>query len=91
VTIWQDRELDQSTADALAIVTLYTSGSTTDLALAAAVADELASAPGGTARLVGGLVSVAAVLLALREWDTDAPPEESLRTLGSIVGSALVC
>jgi hypothetical protein len=90
VTVWQDRELDQSTADALAIVTLYTSGGQTDLALAAALADELTAAQGGTARLVGGLVSVAAVLLALREWDTDVPPQESLATLGSIVASALV-
>ena len=80
--------LDAATAEALAVVTLYTSGRPADAELAARELDELVTDRQLSARMTGGLVAACAALLALHEYRTGTPPEEALRELGRLVAQA---
>jgi hypothetical protein len=85
MTGWRLPELDDAAADALAVLTLYVGGRPDDTGLAADLLDQLAAAPDGTERLVGGFVSVAGALLVLLEHRGGVPPAEALDHVGRLV------
>ena len=58
MTTWRSPDLDQASAEALCIVSLYSTGREVDSVLAAALLDEFTSTPDDVARIIGGLVSV---------------------------------
>jgi hypothetical protein len=89
MTTWRKPELDESAADAVAVLALYITGSPSDAALAAKLLDELTALPDGVARTIGGLTSVCAALLALHEFDNGVAPEEHLRRAALVVRQAL--
>jgi hypothetical protein len=81
-------ELDAAAADALAVVTLFTSGKLQDAHMAGRLVDELMADPGGDGRLARGLSSVCAGLLALLDLYGRVPPESALRELGRVIAQA---
>jgi hypothetical protein len=87
---WRTPELDEAASQALALVTLYATGTGTDAALAHRLLDQFAAGPDGLPAVVGGLVSICASLLVLLEFDTGVPPETSLRRVGQLVAQASV-
>jgi hypothetical protein len=78
---------DDAAADALAVLTLLTTGHPDDTALAATVLNMVAP-PGEDHRLVMGMSSVCAGLLALLEFYGHLRPSDALRELGRIVAEA---
>ena len=85
---WSTPQLDESAADAVAVLALYVTGLPSDAALAAALLDELTCVPNGVARTIGGLASVCATLLALHEFDTGVAPEHQLQRAALAVNQA---
>jgi len=81
-------ELDSAAAEALAVVTLYASGRAADAELASRLLDQVAIDRQGAARVIGGLVSTCAALLALHEYQTGVQPHEALREVGRLVAQA---
>jgi hypothetical protein len=90
VTTWRAPDLDEASAEALAIVNLYSTGREADSALAAQLLDEYTGTPDDTARIIGGLVSVSAALLILHEYETATAPAASLRAVGQLIASSMV-
>jgi hypothetical protein len=82
---WRVPELDRAAADALAVLTLYVNGRPEDIALAGELLDELTAPPDGVERVIGGLVSVSAALLALLQHHGAVSPADGLDHLGRIV------
>ena len=70
-------------ADALAVVTLYASGRPGDPDRAEALLDELTAQ--NSAGVVGGLVSVAAALLVVLEFEASISPADALARLGELI------
>ena len=85
---WPRPALDSATADALAVVTLYASGSDPDAALAGRLLDELAAEGDGATRVIGGLVSVCSALLVLLEYQGGPPPDLALHQVGRLITQA---
>lgn len=85
---WRTPELDDAASQALALVTLYASGTEKDATLAAHLLDQFIDERDGVAAVVGGLVSVCSSLLVLLEFDTAAPAEASLARVGKLVAQA---
>jgi hypothetical protein len=81
---WVNRELDATTAHAVALMTLYVGASDRDDAQAAQLLDELLSGPNGTMQTVDGLESLCAALLVLLELETGQTPETVLRRVGQM-------
>jgi hypothetical protein len=81
---WQTQELDQSTGDAVALMTLYIGATEADDTSAAGLLEELIAGPGGPMRTVEGLESLCGALLALLEWETGTPPSTSLQRVGAM-------
>jgi hypothetical protein len=79
---WQNRELNSTTAHAVALMTLYVGATDHDDAEAAALLAELIKAPNGAAETVDGLESLCAALLVLLELETGQTPEMALRRIG---------
>jgi hypothetical protein len=90
MTTWRSPDFDQASAEALSIVNLYSTGREADSRLAGELLDEFTSTPDATARIIGGLVSVAAALLILREYETAARPEASLQAVGQLIATSMV-
>jgi hypothetical protein len=90
VTTWRSPDLDQASAEALSIVSLYSTGREADSVLAGALLDEFTGTPEEMARIIGGLVSVAAALLILHEYETSSPPEASLQKVGKLIATSMV-
>jgi hypothetical protein len=90
VTTWRTPDLDEASAEALAIVNLYSTGKEADSVLAGQLLDEATGTPDDTARIIGGLISVSAALLILHEYETATPPPESLRAIGQLIASSMV-
>jgi hypothetical protein len=88
VTAWRPTQLDAGAADALAVLTLYSSSRPGDSDLGPALLDELAARPGGTEAIVGGLVSVSAALLVLLEFHAGMTGREALSAIGSLIAEA---
>ncbi len=86
---WRRPELDAVSAEALAVVTLYASGSESDAALAGRLLDELTAAPDGDTRVIGGLVSVCSALLVLLEYQGGPPPDLALHQVGQLITRAI--
>jgi hypothetical protein len=82
------RELDQATANAVALMTLYVTAMSDDDEKAAALLDEYLAEAEGASRTVGGFESLCGVLLALIELETGATPDGVLQRAGLIVASA---
>jgi hypothetical protein len=81
-------ELDAAAAEALALVTLLTAASPSDLNCASAIVDEALAAPEGTQRLINGLSSVAATLLVLLEFHGGLGLHDALGEVGRLVAQA---
>jgi hypothetical protein len=90
VTTWRTPDLDEASAEALSIVSLYSTGREADRALAGQLLDEFTRSPDDTARLIGGLVSVSAALLILYEYETATPIAASLQAVGQLIASSMV-
>ena len=81
-------ELDGAAAEALAVLTLLTTGDARDVERAGQLVDESFERPGGPQRLVHGLSSVSAALLVLLEFHGACPVEEGLRQVGRLIAHA---
>ncbi|HZQ57839.1 MAG TPA: hypothetical protein VFA84_07385 [Acidimicrobiales bacterium] len=81
-------ELDGAAAEALAVLTLLTTGDARDIERAGHLVDEAFERPGGPRRLVHGLSSVSAALLVLLEFHGACPVEEGLRRVGRLIAQA---
>ena len=81
-------ELDSAAAEALALVTLCVSGRSEDAELAGSLMAHDVGDPDAAARIVRGLISACAALLALHEYQTGAMPEQTLHELGGLVARA---
>jgi hypothetical protein len=88
MTVWATPKLDGSALDAVAILALYLTGEPADAQQATALLDELTKDPDGVVRMIGGLASVCATLLALHEFDTGDPPAQQLRRAALAVSQA---
>ena len=82
-------ELDDAAAEALAAITLLTTGDARDAATAGDLLAELLAAPDGVDRVVHGLSSICAALLALLEFHDGAAPGDALKELGRIISEAV--
>jgi hypothetical protein len=82
---WQNRELNSTTAHAVALMTLYIGATDHDDADAAALLAELLRAPKGAVETVDGLESLCAALLVLLELETGQTPDVALRRIGQMV------
>ncbi|HZP15768.1 MAG TPA: hypothetical protein VFA96_08095 [Nocardioides sp.] len=80
---WRAPSVDARMADALAVVTLYASPRPGDPERAEALLDELTAR--STEDVIGGLVSVAASLLVLLEFEATMPAPEALARLGELI------
>lgn len=89
MTSWRTPELDDDAADAVALMALYTTGSTIDADLAAGLLDHLTRQRDGVTRTIGGLVSLCAALLALQEFDTGLAAGEALQRAALVIQEAL--
>ena len=76
---------DACAADALAVLTLLVTGDPGDLELAGTLVDDLLGSPDGGRRLVHGLSSVSAGLVALLEFFGGLTPTESVQELGRLI------
>jgi len=85
---WDGPALDDSAAQALSVVTLFTTGEPDDARLARQLVDEIVFRPGGAERMIHGLVSLCSGLLVLMEFDGGVPAPDSLRRLGRLVAQA---
>jgi hypothetical protein len=81
---WQTQELDKSTGDAVALMTLYVGATEADDASAADLLEELLAGPGGPIRTAEGLECLCGALLALLEWETGTPPSITLQRVGTM-------
>ena len=86
---WQLREVDRTTADAVALMTLYITATDEDEASARELLEELVAAPDGINATVGGLESLCGMLLVLLEIQTGAQPHEVLQRVGAIAATPL--
>jgi hypothetical protein len=86
---WPNRELDQRTADAVALMTLYIRATDLDDEGAARLLEEVIQGPDGARQTVGGFESLCGALLVLLELETGASPEASLQRVGSMVANAV--
>jgi hypothetical protein len=82
---WHTRELDNTTGDAIALMTLYVGATEADDATAAGLLEELLTGPNGPTQIVEGLETLCGALLALLEWETGAPPAAVLQRVGAMV------
>ncbi|HSS09563.1 MAG TPA: hypothetical protein VLL25_06740 [Acidimicrobiales bacterium] len=82
------RELDQTTAQAVAIMTLYVTAMPEDDRIATALLDDYLTEGRGVWPTIGGFESLCAVLLALLELETGVPPTSVLQRVGVMVASA---
>ena len=82
--------LDAAAADALAVVTLLTSGDAGDLDRAGAIITELLAEPDGPNHLVSGLSSVCATLLVLLEFHGVLGLNDALGQVGRLIAQASV-
>jgi hypothetical protein len=82
---WSTRELDQTTADAVALMTLYIGATEGDDACADDLLEVLFAAPDGPGRTLGGFQSLCGALLVLLELETGTTPGSVLRRVGSMV------
>ncbi|HEX9530169.1 MAG TPA: hypothetical protein VF954_03455 [Acidimicrobiales bacterium] len=80
---------DEDAAEAVAVMTLLSSGRPEDQALGASLLADLLARPNGAERAGRGLASVAGGLLALLEFYGGVPPAEALRELGRLVAEAV--
>jgi hypothetical protein len=85
---WRTPELDESAADAVALVALYVAGAAEDASMASQLLDEMTAAPDGVSRTVGGLISLCSTLLALQEFDGGIAPEIGLRRAALAIQAA---
>jgi hypothetical protein len=76
------RELDETTAHALALMTLYASARYEDDRRTRGLLAEYLAEEDGIGRTVGGLESLCAVLLAIIEFETGVPVERTLQRIG---------
>ena len=90
MTTWRTPDLDEASAEALAVVNLYSTGREADRVLAGHLLDEFTRTPDDTARLIGGLVSVCAALLILHEYETATPTAASLEAVGQLIATSMV-
>jgi hypothetical protein len=81
-------ELDDASAEALAVLTLLTTGDPRDVERAGLLVDEAFGRAGGAQRLVDGLSAVSAALLVLLEFHGACPVEEGLREVGRLIAQA---
>jgi hypothetical protein len=81
-------ELDAAAAEALAVVTLLTTGDDRDLERAGRIVEEVLALPDGGLRLVNGLSSVCATLLVLLEFHGVLKIGEGLREVGRLIAQA---
>jgi hypothetical protein len=81
---WVTRELDSTTADAVALMTLYVGASDRDDAQAEQLLTDLLSGPDGAMETIQGLESLCAALMILLELDTGQTPETALRRVGQL-------
>lgn len=79
---WHNRELNMTTGDAIALMTLYIGATEADDATAAGLLHELFDGHDGPKRTVEGLETLCGALLALLEWETGAPPDAVLQRVG---------
>lgn len=84
----QTRELDKTTGDAVALMTLYVSATEVDDPGASCLLDELLATPGGPRRTAEGLETLCGALLALFEWETGTAPSTVLQRVGTMVALA---
>ncbi len=82
--------LDSAAAEALAVVTLITTGEDGDVERAGRLVVEVLEAVGGAERLVNGLSSVCAALLVLLEFHGAVRLEEALSEVGRLIAQASV-
>jgi len=80
--------LDAAAAQALAVVTLLTTGDDRDIDRAAGIVSEVLAAPTGAHDLVNGLTAVCATLLVLLEFHGALRLEDALREVGRLVAEA---
>jgi hypothetical protein len=83
-------ELDAAAAEALAVVTLLTTGNDHDVDRAGHIVEEILALPGGGQRLANGLSSVCAALLVLLEFHGAFTIDEGLREVGRLIVQASV-
>jgi hypothetical protein len=81
-------ELDDAAAEALAVVTLLTTGDARDVERAGHMIDEAMAAPNGPERLVNGLSSLCAALLVLLEFHGALTVDNALREVGRLIAQA---
>jgi hypothetical protein len=81
---WLNRQLDSTTADAVALMTLYVGATDRDDAQAGELLTDLLRAPNGAMDTVDGLESLCAALLVLLESETGQTPEIVLRRIGQM-------
>ncbi|HSS11980.1 MAG TPA: hypothetical protein VLL25_18985 [Acidimicrobiales bacterium] len=82
------RELDQTTAQAVALMTLYVTARPEDDRIARALLDEYLTEGPGVWQTIGGFESLCGVLLALLEVEGGVSPEALLQRVGAMVASA---
>jgi hypothetical protein len=82
------RELDQTTAEAVALMTLYVTAVPEDDRIATVLLEEYLTEGHGVLPTIGGFESLCGVLLALLERETGLSPESVLQRVGALVASA---
>jgi hypothetical protein len=81
-------QLDAAAAEALALVTLLTTGAPSDVDRASCLVEESLGAPDGAQRLVNGLSSVCAALLVLLEFHGTLAVDDALHEVGRLIAQA---
>jgi hypothetical protein len=81
-------QFDETTADALSIVTLLSRGRPEDAELAAQLLRQATSAAVGPWPVTEGLLSICGALLALLEFHAGQSPDATLQELGRLVADA---
>jgi hypothetical protein len=87
VAYWQTRELDHTTADAVALMTLYVGATEADDASADELFNELFASPDGVMETFAGFESLCGALLVLLELETGASPDAVLQRVGAMVAA----
>jgi len=85
----QARELDEATANAVALMTLYISATQADDTRAGKLLEELLDAPGGALTTLGGFETLCGVLLVLLELETGTTPDAVLERVGAMIAVAV--
>jgi hypothetical protein len=80
--------LDDAAAEALAVVTLLTTGEDRDVERAGHLVEEALAHPSGGERLLNGLSSVCATLLVLLEFHGALTIDEALGEVGRLIAGA---